>query len=105
MGDEVARPVYRDGRLHVLSERCATCILRPDGSIRSSLHPGRVRELVRANLDADAAPACHHTTYGQDPQGEAICRGFYDLYRNRVTGLRLAEPLGVLVEQTLQERP
>lgn len=91
---------YRDGKVHVMSARCSTCILRPDdGSIRHNLSAGRVQELVRENLAADAAPACHHTTYGQDPRGEALCRGFVDLYGDRVTGIRLARALGMIEEQ------
>jgi hypothetical protein len=93
---------YRDGRVHVLDAPCSTCILIPGaGSIRHNLSPGRVPELVRDNLAADSAPPCHHTTYDQDPQGEAVCRGFYDLFRDRVTPLQLAARLGMIAWQTL----
>lgn len=98
-------PVYRDGRVHVLAARCATCILRPDGSIRDTLQPGRVRELVAANRDADAAPACHHTTYGQDSRGEAICRGYWDLFADRSPTLALAKALDVVTYQDEEQSP
>lgn len=91
--------VYRDGRVHVMAERCSTCILRPDGSIREHLAPGRVKQLVEENRAAGAAPACHHTTYGQDPKGEAVCRGYFDLFAEDTAVLRLAVALDVITWQ------
>lgn len=84
---------YRDGRVHVLAERCPTCIFRPGNPMR--LEPGRVREMVGQAVQDDSAITCHSTIYepGILP---AICRGFYDAHRT--TPLQLAERLGLLVE-------
>ena len=67
-------PPWRDDELHVMSARCGTCVFRPGNLMH--LEPGRVRELVDDNLDADAALVCHKTLpYGDHPEvGEAICR-------------------------------
>ena len=91
--------VYRDGRVHVMAERCATCILRPDGSIRERLEPGRVKQLVEENRAAGAALACHHTTYGQGARGEAVCKGYFDLFADETRLLRLAVELDVITWQ------
>jgi hypothetical protein len=85
-----------------MAERCATCIGRRDG-IGPNLTPGRVRELVEANLAAGAAPACHETTYGQDPRGEALCRWFVDTYTDRVQALQVAARLGLMKDQPLEQ--
>lgn len=86
---EVARA---DG-VHVLSEKCATCIFRPGNLM--SLHPGRVKGMVEMAVEAASCIPCHKTTYGQaDP---AICRGFWDSYRHRVSTLQIAERLDFVV--------
>lgn len=58
------------------------------------LRAGRLAELLRENLDADTAFACHETL-GAD---EALCRGFVDRFGERVTPVRLARALDLLVE-------
>jgi hypothetical protein len=89
-------PPYRDGRLHVLADRCSTCVFRPGNLM--SLSPGRLRELVKANVDNDAALVCHQTlSYGSHPEmGEALCRGFVDANSGNVPALRLAEAMDIV---------
>jgi len=90
---------FRDNRVHVLSEKCSTCIFRPGNQMH--LTPGRVREMVDASLEQDAGITCHQTlSYGgYDVPGEAVCRGFFDAHGERISGLRLAVGLGIVVEQ------
>ena len=70
------------GLSRLLSERCATCILRPGDPMH--LGRGRTAAFIRQVLDAGSYVVCHDTlTYGDFPgYGPAICRGFFDSYRN-----------------------
>lgn len=80
-----------------MSERCSDCVFRSGNLMH--LQPGRLGDLVRANLDADAALVCHQTTYEQDERGEAICAGFARAYGHEVTGLRAANVMGLVQDQ------
>jgi hypothetical protein len=86
------RPPARDGAIHVLSERCSTCIFRPGNLMH--LEPGRVRGMVDDSIAAGSAIICHQTLYtpGQD---EALCRGFVDSHGHRVQSLQMAGRLGI----------
>jgi hypothetical protein len=66
----------------LLSERCATCILRPGDPMH--LGAERTAAFIRHALDAGSYVVCYETlTYGDFPDyGPAICRGFFDAYRN-----------------------
>lgn len=81
---------YRDGKIHVLSEMCSTCIFRPGNLM--ALQSGRVRGMVDAAVKDDSAITCHSTSpaaarfYG--PAEPAVCRGFFD--RHSTVPLRLA---------------
>ncbi len=88
-------PPYRDGALHVVAERCSTCMFRTGNLMH--LQEGRLADLVKSNLDAKAALVCHQTLeYGDRPDvGEALCRGFVDSYGDRVPAVRLATALGI----------
>ena len=87
--------VYRDGKVHVLSEECATCIFRPH---ERPVDGGRVAEMVRATMDEDGATVvCHHTLY-QEEQENAICRGWYDRLGRRDRFLELADRIGIMEE-------
>ena len=82
--------VYRDGAMHVLAERCATCIFRPGNLMH--LRPGQVKGMVDGAIAAQSCIPCH-ATLGPTP---AICRGFYDAHADRVQPLQLADRLGVI---------
>lgn len=66
-------------RPRLLTERCATCIMRPASPVTLSLSPGRLRELL-AN---DTYVVCHSTfpgnAYGIAP---ALCRGAADTFKS-----------------------
>lgn len=88
-------PVYSNGRVHVMAEKCSTCIFRPGNLM--NLKPGRVKEMVDGSVADGAGITCHKTIYGQAEQ-EATCRGFFDAHKERVPALLLAEALGIIVE-------
>lgn len=85
---------YRDGRLHVAADRCATCIFRPGNLMH--LGPGRVKDMVDQSVADGGAIICH-STLGENVD-DAICRGFYDAHGQRVPALRLAEQLLIVRE-------
>lgn len=86
---------FRDGLVHILSERCATCIFNRDE--QSRFEPGTLKRIVDANIADDSALICHSTLYDVE-KDEAVCRGFWDSYRNEVTPLRMAQFLGMAKE-------
>jgi len=75
------------GLSRLLSERCPTCILRAGDPMH--LGPERTAAFIRQVLDAGSYVVCHDTlTYGDFPDyGPAICRGFFDAYRDRTRDL------------------
>ena len=90
--------VYRDGKVHLLSEKCATCIFRPH---ERPVSGARVAGMVRATMDTDGATVvCHKTLYQKegDPQENAICRGWYDRLGDRDSILQVAERMGIIKE-------
>ena len=97
------KPPYRDGKVHVVSERCSTCVFRAGNLMH--LNAGRLQDLVQTNLDNDTAFACHQTTYNQDERGEAICKGYFDAYGTEVTPLRFAVALDMIEYQDPRGKP
>jgi len=93
-------PPYRDGKVHVLKERCSTCVFRPGNLM--NLNEGRFKDLVETNRERDTAFACHQTLYGQTP-AEAICRGYFDAYGDEITPLRMAKIMGIIEEVNHQK--
>lgn len=95
MGD-----AYRNGRIHVLSERCSTCVFRPGNKMH--LAPGRFKDMVEANRKNDTAFACHQTldyNHEYDAPGNAVCRGYFDAFKEEITPLRMAVAMDLIVEQ------
>jgi hypothetical protein len=90
-------PPFRDGKVHVLSEKCSTCVF--DGHMH--LRKGRLAGMVRESIEEDSAITCHQTLpYGDyDVPGQALCRGFADLHGDKVTPIRLARGMGIIEEQ------
>ena len=80
--------VYRNGRVHVKAEMCATCIFRPGNLMR--LEPGRVTDMVRQSKENDSAIVCHDTS----GKYNAVCRGFLD--KHFCGPVELADRLGIL---------
>lgn len=76
--------------MHVLNERCSTCVFRPGNLME--LSPGRLKTLTQANVNNDSALTCHQTLGTSCP---AVCRGFFDAYPTMP--LRLAAAMNVLI--------
>jgi hypothetical protein len=91
------KPVFRDGKVHVKAAKCSDCVFRAGNLMH--LNEGRLADLVEVNRKRDTAFACHQTTYGQDPVGEAVCRGYFDAYATEITPLRMAVALDLIEEQ------
>jgi hypothetical protein len=77
----------RDG-VRVLAARCPTCIFRPGNLMR--LERGRIADMVATCLRDDGHIPCHETL---SLPKQAICRGFWDAYGQRVTIGQLAHRL------------
>lgn len=81
---------YRDGKVYVCAEECATCIFRKGNLMQ--LQPGRVRQMVDDARRDESTIVCHKTLDGD----HAVCRGFFDRYPTQP--LQIAERLGLIVE-------
>lgn len=79
------------GLSRLLSERCGTCILSPGDPMY--LGPERTAAFIRQVLAERSYVVCHDTlTYGDYPDyGPAICRGFFDSYRDRSRDLLILQ--------------
>lgn len=88
-------PVYRDDRVHVMADKCKSCIFRSvnDGRIMG-LEPGRVGNMVVEARANESVIPCHNTIYTDEVE-PAICRGYWDL-PIRPALLDLAEAMGVV---------
>lgn len=80
--------VDSDG-VRICADRCPTCIFRP-GNLH--LNEGRVKDMVSQATQGDAGSIVCHATL--DLRNNAICRGFWDSYRDRVQLLQFAERIG-----------
>jgi hypothetical protein len=79
--------------VRVCADKCDTCIFRPGNLMY--LNPGRVKGMVQECLAGQGHIPCHKTL---DEDVQAICRGFWDAYRNEIDLLRLAERIGFVKE-------
>lgn len=86
-------PVYRGGKVHVLSDKCKSCIFRSvnDGRI-IGLAAGRVAGMVLKAREAGSVIPCHMTMHSDEVK-PAVCRGFFDLPQ-MPQALQVAERLG-----------
>lgn len=80
---------WRDGKLWVLTRKCDTCIFRPGNLM--SLKDGRVDAMVSDCIQQDVIIPCHSTLDGP----RSVCRGLYDVHRDDITVMQLAERLEV----------
>ncbi len=85
----MSHDAYRDGRVHVCAEMCATCIFRPGNLMHAPA--GKVREMVDEARADESAIICHSTLQGSN----AVCRGFFDRYST--LPLQIAERLGLVL--------
>jgi hypothetical protein len=78
--------VFYDGKIHVRSKMCDTCIFRPGNLM--SLREGRVEQMIEDSGDDGCIP-CHDML---DCKKQAVCRGFWKKHKNQI--LQIAERLG-----------
>lgn len=87
--------VFRGGLVHVLADKCKSCIFRSvnDGRIMG-LHKGRVSGMVLDAREAGSVIPCHNTIYreGVEP---AVCRGYFDL-PVQPPAIELAQAMGII---------
>lgn len=81
--------VFRNGKVHVKTEMCKTCIFRLNGF---HLDPGRLESMVRESLKVESAIVCHDTLKECGSKLQAVCRGFFNKYKTKP--LRVAESMG-----------
>lgn len=91
---------YRDGRVHVMAEKCSTCVFRPGNVMH--LPPGRLKELTDHVQESGAPFSCHQTLpyagaehvefYG----GAALCAGAVENYGDDSPQIQLARALDVI---------
>lgn len=94
-----AAKVYSGGKVHVCATQCETCIFRPGNLMQ--LQRGRVAGMVSESKAKEAAITCHETiNYSSTDTStqQAICRGYWDRYKNDVVTLRLAQVCDVVEE-------
>jgi len=85
--------IFRDDKVHVLSEKCATCIFNP---ATRPVSGNRVAGMVRDTMDTEGATVVCHSTLNTRPKRNAVCRGWYDRLGMRDNLLRLARVMGLI---------
>lgn len=111
--DEHGAPVepFRDGKVHVMKERCTTCVFHPGN--RMNLRPGRLKDMVEQTDDSAACLgpdhrralfSCHQTLpyaeseYVEHYGGAALCHGAVENYGHDSMTMRMAHAMGVIEE-------
>jgi hypothetical protein len=90
------RPVYDEGRIHLMARQCDTCIFRAGNLMH--LEPGRVEAMVAGTREVEGGHIpCHETILGQADQ-RAICRGWWNRHAMEHWLFRLAVGQGVVEE-------
>lgn len=82
--------------MHVMSEKCDTCIFRPGNLMR--LEAGRVESMTTEAVRDQGHIPCHKRLDSTDER--AICRGFFDVHKHDVLALQLAERMKIVVFDT-----
>lgn len=91
---------YRDGRVHVMAEKCSTCVFRPGNPM--SLRPGQLKDLTDHVQETGVPFSCHQTLpyagaehvafYG----GAALCAGAVANYAADSPQMQLAIAMDVV---------
>lgn len=93
-----AQPVYADGVVRLMAEKCSSCIFRP-GPHMDSVPPGSARWMLERVRSRDSFVNCHKSVGTGQPG--VVCRGSDDAHEGLV--MRLARAEGVVVEVTEAE--
>jgi hypothetical protein len=82
---------FRDGKVHVMAEKCAQCAFTSGRIVPGS----RVAQIVRDTKDEEGAHfICHLTTIAGD--GDAMCAGWYDRFGEDDNLMRMADRMGII---------
>ena len=84
---------FRDGKVHVVSEKCSTCIFRPGNKMH--LTPGRVKGMVEEAVEMGGVITCHKTLVND--HDNAICNGYFESYKTDVPILEFADRVDMVV--------
>lgn len=86
------------GLPRVLNEKCSTCIYRPGNLMH--LRAGRREDMEKGALEKDSWIVCHKTLPAAEQAvgTQAICRGFWDVNKEKSLGCRLAHVMGGPIE-------
>lgn len=87
--------VYRDGKVHVMARKCATCIYRPGNLMK--LDAGRKDQMQADAIRDEGVIPCHQTieAYHGTSGAESVCRGFFDVAKQEGL-LQAAERIGIV---------
>lgn len=90
------KPVFSDGKVHVMSGQCDTCIFRPGNLM--NLDPGRVKSMVDGATANESVIPCHHTLpyHADQREQQAVCHGYWKARNQSVVALRLAQAMDMI---------
>lgn len=101
LDDETTRPEpYRDGYVHVMADKCSTCVFRPGNLMH--LEPGRLQSMAADVQETGIPFSCHQTLpyssqkYLDHYGGAALCAGAVEAYGDWSPILRLAAAKDVI---------
>lgn len=98
-GEPMAEP-YRDGKVHVMSSRCSTCVFRPGNPMH--LRPGRLKSMTDHVQESGVPFSCHQTLPYGEPKyvahygGAALCAGAVEAYADQTPLIGFARALGII---------
>lgn len=91
---------FRDGKVHVMSEKCSTCVFRPGNLMR--LRPGRLQEMTDHVQDTGVPFSCHQTLayasieHQEHYEGNALCAGAVEQYGPESNIIRMARLMEIV---------
>lgn len=92
--------IYREGKVHVLSDECKTCIFRPH---TRPVEGARVAEMVRDTKDEAGATVVCHSTLHRGHKDHAVCRGWFDRLGDRDPIIQMAVAMDRIEYQEVPE--
>lgn len=92
--------IFRNGKVHVLADKCGTCIFTTNRPVDGARVAGMVRD---TKDEAGATITCHSTLYRPGKQENAICRGWFSRFADQDPILRMAQAMGVVEYQPVPD--
>lgn len=91
---------YRGAKVHIMSEKCSTCVFHPGNLMH--LPPGRLKELTDHVQETGVPFSCHQTLpyagadHREHYEGAALCAGAVETYGAESIPVRTAYALGAV---------